>query len=70
MYKERVKKDFVEFKRKWILLRDLRNKQFCRYSKTSDSGHSEIGTQYNKPLNKGHSSRPQIISFPVILINF
>ena len=33
------------------------------YSKTSDSGHSEIGTQYNKPLNKGHSSRSQIIGF-------
>ena len=26
---------------------------------TSDSGHSDIGTQYNKPLNKGHSSRSQ-----------
>ena len=26
------------------------------YSKTSDSGHSEIETQYNKPLNKGYFS--------------
>ena len=41
------------------------------YSKTSDSGHSEIGTQYNKPLNKGHSSRPQIIiGFPIVLVHF
>ena len=24
------------------------------YSKASDSGPSEIGTVYNKPLNKGH----------------
>ncbi len=31
------------------------------YSKTSDSGPSEIGTQYNKPLNKGRFSRSQII---------
>ena len=31
------------------------------YSKTSDSGHSDIGTQYNKPLNKRHSSGPNNI---------
>ena len=29
------------------------------YSGTSDSGPSEIGTQYNRPLYKGHSSRSQ-----------
>ena len=33
------------------------------YSKTSDSGHFEIGTQYNKPLKKRHSSMSQIIGF-------
>ena len=30
------------------------------YSGTTDSGPSEIGTQYNRPLYKGHSSRSQI----------
>ena len=34
------------------------------YSQTSDSGPSEIGTQYNKPLYKGRFSRPQIIGLP------
>ena len=29
------------------------------YSGTSDSGPSEIGTQYNRPLYKGHRSRSQ-----------
>ncbi len=39
-------------------------------SKTSDSGPSEIGTQYNKPLNKGRFSRSQIIGLPIVLIHF
>ena len=30
---------------------------FC--SQTSDSGPSEIGTQYNKPLYKGHFQGPK-----------
>ena len=39
------------------------------YSKTSDSGHSEMETQYIKPVNKGHFSRSQIIiCFPIVLI--
>ena len=37
------------------------------YSQTSDSGPSEIGTQYNKPLYKGRFSRSQII---MVLIHF
>ena len=37
------------------------------YSETSDNGPSEIGTQNNKPLNKGHFSRSQIISLPIVL---
>ncbi len=40
------------------------------YSKTSDSGPSEKGTQYNKPLNKGRFSRSQIIGLPIVLIHF
>ncbi len=40
------------------------------YSKTSDSGPSEIGTQYNKPLNKGLFSRSQIIGLSIVLIHF
>ena len=32
---------------------------FWLYSGTSDSGPSEIGTLYNKPLYKGHCSRSQ-----------
>ncbi len=40
------------------------------YSKTSDSGPSELGTQYNKPLNKGRFSRSQIIGLPIVLIHF
>ena len=40
------------------------------YSETSDSGPSEIGTQYNKPLNKGRFSRSQVIGFPIVLIHF
>ncbi len=40
------------------------------YSKTSDSGPSEIGTLYNKPLNKGRFSRSQIIGLLIILIHF
>ena len=31
--------------------------QYSVYSKTSDSGPSEIGTVYNRPLYKGHSLR-------------
>ena len=31
----------------------------CEYSGTSDSGLSEIGTLYNKPLYKGHCLRSQ-----------
>ena len=30
-----------------------------KYSGTSDSGPSEIGTLYNKPLYKGHCLRSQ-----------
>ena len=40
------------------------------YSKTSDSGPSEIGTQYNKPLYKGRFSRSQIIGLSMVLIHF
>ena len=40
------------------------------YSQTSDSGPSEIGTQYNKALYKGHFSRSQIIGLPMVLIHF
>ena len=40
------------------------------YSETTDSGPSEIGTQYNKPLNKGRFSRSQIIGLPIVLIHF
>ncbi len=40
------------------------------YSKTSDSGPSEIGTQYIKPLNKGRFSRSQIIGLPIVVIHF
>ena len=40
------------------------------YSKTSDSEPSKIGTQYNKPLNKGRFSRSQIIGLPIVLIHF
>ena len=40
------------------------------YSQTSDSGPSEIGTQYNKPLYKGRFSRSQIIGLPMVLIHF
>ncbi len=43
---------------------------YCIYSKTSDSGPSEIGTQYNKPLNKGRFSMPQIIGLPIVLMHF
>ena len=39
------------------------------YSQTSDSGPSEIGTQYNKPLYKGRFSRSQIIGLPMVLIH-
>ncbi len=35
------------------------------YSKTSDSGHFEIGIQYNKPLNKGQGQK---IDVPIVLI--
>ncbi len=43
---------------------------YIQYSKTSDSGPSKIGTQYNKPLNKGHFSRSRIIGLPIVLIHF
>ena len=36
---------------------------------TSDSGPSEIETQYNKPLYKGRFSRSQIIGLPMVLIS-
>ena len=32
---------------------------YCYYSETSDSGPSEIGTLYNRPLYKGHCLRSQ-----------
>ena len=34
-------------------------KPYKLYSGTSDSGPSEIGTLYNKPLYKGHCWRSQ-----------
>ena len=37
------------------------------YSKTSDSGPSKIGTVYNRPLYKGHCSRSQIFTVPIVL---
>ena len=39
------------------------------YSKTSDSGPSEIGTVYNRPLYKGHCLRSQIFTLPIVLIH-
>ena len=45
-------------------------KATMQYSPTSDSGPSEIGTQYNKPLYKGRFSRSQIIGLPMVLIHF
>ena len=40
------------------------------YSETSDSGSSEIGTQYDRPLYKGHrSSLPKIV-LTIALIHF
>ena len=38
------------------------------YSRTSDSGHTENGTLYCKPLNKGHWSWSQITQFPIVFI--
>ena len=38
------------------------------YSKTSDSGHSDKRTLYNKPLNKGYFSISQIIGLPIVFI--
>ena len=38
------------------------------YSRTSDSGHSEKGTLYCKPLNKRHWSWSQITQFPIVFI--
>ena len=35
------------------------------YSKTSDSGPSDIGTVYNRPLNKVHCLRSQIFTLPI-----
>ena len=40
----------------------------CMYNRTSDSGHSEKGTLYCKPLNKGHWSWSQITQFPIVFI--
>ena len=45
-------------------------KQDIIYSGTSDSGPSEIGTHYNRPLYKGHRSRSQKFDFPIVLIHF
>ena len=39
----------------------------CIYSGTSDCGPSEIGTQYNRLLYKGHSSRFKKNCFPIDL---
>jgi len=39
------------------------------YNRTSDSGPSEIGTLYNRPLYKRHFSRSQITDFSVVLSN-
>ena len=38
------------------------------YSGTSDSGPSEIGTLYNKPLYKGHCSRSMPYSFSTLIL--
>ncbi len=50
-------------------LNDHAMKHIYIYSKTSDSGPSKIGTQYNRPLNKGRFSRSQIIGLPIVLIH-
>ena len=43
----------------------------CMYSGTSDSGPSEIGKQYNRPLYKGHRSiKVPKIGLPRVLIHF
>ena len=38
------------------------------YSKTSNSGPSEIGTVYNRPLYKGHCLKSQIFTLPIVSI--
>ena len=39
------------------------------YSKTSDSGPSEIGTVYNRPLYEGHWLRSQIFTLSIVSIH-
>ena len=39
------------------------------YSKTSDSGPSDIGTVYNRPLYKGHCLWSQIFTLPIVLVH-
>ena len=39
------------------------------YSRTSDSGPSEEGTLYVRPLYKGHCPRSQKITFPIVSIH-
>ena len=43
--------------------------KWIEYSKTSDSGSSEIGTVYNRSLYKGHCLRSQIFTLPIVLIH-
>ena len=40
-----------------------------KYSRTSDSGPSEKGTLYVRPLYKGHCPRSQKITFPIVSIH-
>ena len=39
------------------------------YSETSDSGSSEKGTQYKRPLYQGHCSKSLKIAFPIVSIH-
>ena len=56
-----------------IIMVTLMTKATCNsppnYSETSDSGPSEKGTQYERPLYKGHCLRSQKITFPIVSIH-
>ena len=54
----------------FLLATEKVSSQKVIYSGTSDSGPSKIGTQYNRPLYKGHRSRSQIVGFPMVLIHY
>ena len=43
---------------------------YYKYSGTPDSGPSEIGTQYNRPLYKGHRARNLLPYTCVVIIHF